>query len=565
MVLSGGPSAGPWWLDRLPDRAQVGAAPDAVPEHGASLQALLVGGLVCLLPLEPRQPTLPLFGFELTLLEASAALIGLLLAWSGRHRLFALAHVLSALMAPAHADLAGKFALRMAALAGYAWLVAAAPAGHRAALVALAVVACVLAAVALAEALGLRALDPFLNRFREMPFNVAGSRRASAFTEYPNLAAAFLLYGLVAGVGLLADRPHGWRWAIPFAALLGAGLLFTYSRGALVATALGLLALAAVRGARPPRDGALPALAAVAVLGVCAVSFAWSGEIFRLRLGSEGTSRWYFARYEPGETRLHLRPGERRTTPIRVTNGGRKAWRVGDQFHLAYHWWNLDRQLLEEGERTRLPHDLGPGESTVLDANVRAPRQEGQLLLVWDMVHENTTWFSGQGVAPRVVPAMISHLPPAEAPEPVVPSAAIDVGWQPGRWELWRLALKMWRERPLLGVGADNFRWLYGPRAGRAVWDTRVFANNLYLEAAATTGTLGLVAICGTLAASGLASARAAWRSPAATPVAAASFGLVAAIAAHGMVDYLLAFTGHYLLLAVVVGMAAAAGRGATP
>jgi hypothetical protein len=540
----------------------------------------LLVGLVCLLPLEPRQPTLPLLGFELTLLEASAALIGVLLAWTSRRRLaallrrppaplvfvtlFALVHVLSAAAAPAHADLAAKFALRMAALAGYAWLVAAAPAGHRAALWALAAVACVLAVAVLLEAWGLRALDPLLNRFREMPFNVAGSRRATAFTEYPNLAAAFLLYGLLAGAGLLSARPGGWRWAIPLAALLGCALLFTYSRGALLATVLGLLALAALLAAHRPRSGAVPALAAAGVLGLCAGSFAWEGEIFRLRLGSEGTSRWYLARYDPEETSLHLRPGEQRTTRVRVTNGGRKTWTVGDKFHLAYHWWNQDRQRSGR-QRTRLPRSLGPGESAVLDANVRAPQQEGQVLLVWDMVHEHTTWFSGQGVTPRVVPAVISRLPISEAPEPVTPAAAVDVGWQPGRWELWRLAAQMWRERPLLGVGADNFRWLYGPRAGRAVWDTRVFANNLYLESAATTGTLGLLAICGTLAASALTAAQAVWRAPGAAPVAASVGGLVAAIAAHGMVDYLLAFTAHYLVLALVVGMAAALARGATP
>jgi O-Antigen ligase len=552
--------------------------PLAVPEPRASLQALLLAGLVCLLPLEPRQPTLPLAGFELTLLEAAAAVIGLLLAWTGRRRLaqlvrrppaplvmvtaFAAAHVLSALAAPAHADMALKFALRMVALAGYAWLVAAAPAGHRAVLATLAAVACVLAVVALAEAMGLSALDPLLNRFREMPFNVAGSRRASAFTEYPNLAAAFLLYGLVAGTALLCFRPGGWRRAVPLAVLLGAGLLVTYSRGALIATGFGLLAVAALMAVRTPRTGMVPALAAVCVLGVCAASFAGAGEIFRLRLGSEGTGRWYLARYEPEETPLHLRPGEHRTTPVRVTNGGRKTWSAQDKFHLSYHWWNLDRQLLEEGERTELPRDLGPGESALVDANVRAPRQPGRVLLVWDMVHEHTTWFSGQGVAPRVVSAVISDLPPAEAAEPVPAGVASDLGWQPGRAELWRLALGMWRERPLLGVGADNFRWLYGPRAGRVLWDTRVFANNLYLEAAATTGALGLVAICGTLVASGLASARAFLDVPAAAPVAAGTLGLLAAIAVHGAVDYLLAFTGQYLVLAIVVGMAGALSRG---
>jgi hypothetical protein len=325
---------------------------------------------------------------------------------------------------------------------------------------------------------------------------------------------------------------------------------------------VGLLAIAALAAVRAPWT-AMPALAAASVLAACAAALAWSGETFRLRLASEGTGQWYLARYEPEETSLQLRPGEQRTTRIRVTNGGRKTWTSGEQFHLAYHWWNLERHLLEEGERTRLPRDIAPGESVVLDATVRAPRQAGQVLLVWDMVQEHTTWFSGQGVAPRVVPAMISTLPLGDAPAAILPRVAADVGWQPGRRELWHLAAAMWRERPLLGVGSDNFRWLYGPRAGRAVWDTRVFANSLYLETAATTGTLGLVAICGTLAFCGVASARAHWRAPAGSALAVSAFGLVVAVAAHGVVDYLLAFTGHYLLLAIVVGITAGLARGA--
>jgi hypothetical protein len=44
-------------------------------------------------------------------------------------------------------------------------------------------------------------------------------------------------------------------------------------------------------------------------------------------------------------------------------------------------------------------------------------------------------------------------------------------------------------------------------------------------------------------------------------PVAAALCGVLAAVAAHGMVDYLLASTGHYLLLAVAVGLAASLPR----
>jgi hypothetical protein len=547
----------------------------ALPETGAAFQAILLAGLVCLLPFEPRRPALPLFGFELTLLEVAAGLLALPLCWLGRRRLaelarrpplplvcitlYAAAHALSAAAAPENGALAAKFALRMAAMAAYAWLAAAVPGGHRAALGALAATSCVIAAAALAESLGLRALDPLLDRFREMPFNVAGARRATAFSEYPNLAAGFVMCGLLAGVGLLAARGAS-RWlAAPFAVLLGAGLLFTYSRGAFVAALVGLLVLAAVVVRRPPRARAVPALSALAALAVCAASFASAGEVFRLRLSGEGTDRWYLADYAPVETPLRLRAGELRTTPVRVANTGRKTWSRDEAFHLSYHWWDREQQVLADGERTRLPRDLAPGDSALLEASVRAPAQPGEYLLVWDMVHEHTTWFSGQGVAPRTVPVVVGAAPaPAVVKEPHV---APVVGWQPGRAELWRLALGMWRERPLLGVGADNFRWLYGPRAGHAFWDRRVFANNLYLEAAATTGTLGLLAIVATLGTALYGAVRAAWRTPHLLPVAAALGGVLAAVAAHGLVDYLLASTGHYLLLAVAVGLAASLPR----
>ena len=62
-----------------------------LPETGAATQAILLAGLVCLLPFEPRRPALPLFGFELTLLEAAAGLLALPLAWLGRRRLAELA------------------------------------------------------------------------------------------------------------------------------------------------------------------------------------------------------------------------------------------------------------------------------------------------------------------------------------------------------------------------------------------------------------------------------------------------------------------------------------------
>ena len=533
-------------------------------------------GLLLLLPFEPRAPVLALRDARITLLEAVAAVAVLVLAWDARGRigalarrppfpllalgLFGAAHLLSAALATEHRGLALKFALRMAAMAAFALVVAAQPPKvHGTGLVGLVTAATLVAVLAVAEGLGTRSLDAFLGAFREAPFNVAGVRRASAGTEYPNLAAAFVMYGLLASAGLLSERPRAWRAAAPLAALLSLGLLFTYSRGALVAAALGLVAVAAVR-----RSAAAAPLASLLVLGATTAGFLASGEAFRLRLGSEGISGWYGARYEPEEREMSLAPGERRTTAVTVINTGSKAWVVSEAFHLSCRWYDAERRARWDGGRTMLPRDLGPGESVRLRAELEAPASEGRFVLAWDMVHEHTTWFSEEGVPPGVVEVRVSRGAPP--PRVVTPPLRIEEKpWRPSRWELWSLALALWRESPLLGVGPDNYRRLYGPRAGRLSWDTRVFANNTLLEAAATTGLLGASALAATLVSTILVGARRLRRAPAgsrAQGVAAALLGLSLGLAAHGVVDYVLAFTGHYLLFGFVVGAVSAREEG---
>jgi hypothetical protein len=556
-------------------------APPALTGGGSlrdeRLAAIALVALVLLMPFEPRE-ALRVGGFGVTLLEGSAALAAVILAWAGRHLLlshfrrpplalvaigaYAVAHMLSAVLAPEENARAARFALRMVAMAGFAFLVAtSAPEARRKGLFALVASALVVAALALAEGLGLRRLDPALGLFREMPFNVAGARRASAGSEYPNQAAAFLMCGLLALTGLLCARPRALRVVIPLSAALVGGLLFTYSRGALVAAGVGLVAQAAVLGRRGPRDAVVP-LAVLGVLVGASALFAQSQEVFRLRAGSEGTDAWYAAAYDPVEKSLELRPGETRLTRIRVTNTGRKTWIAGPAFHLSYHWFDPALGTTEDGGRTRLLGDLGPGASVALEAEVTAPRAEGRYLLAWDMVHEHTTWFSAQGVHVAVVPVRVS-LPGSGLPQGVPDFApfARALAWRSSRAELWQLAAGMWAERPWTGFGSDSFRWTYGARAGRRYWDRRIFANDTLLEAGATTGTFGAAALVLTLATAGFAAVRSAVAAPWRSEVAASSlalFGLVLGLAAHGVVDYLLAFTGHYLLFAFVVGSCAA-------
>jgi O-antigen ligase len=422
------------------------------------------------------------------------------------------------------------------------------------ALLALAFGGAMAAGLAVAEGVGARGLDPALAAFREMPFNVAGVRRATAGSEYPNLGAACIAYGMLAATAAAAAR--GWRArtalvAVPFSL----ALLYTYSRGALVALVVGLLAAAATAGARRVR---MAPLVSLGVLGLTAATFMSGREVFQLRLASEGLDAWYGARYEPVESALSLAPGAATMTAVKVTNTGRKAWTEEGQFHLSYHWYDVERHVVMDGGRTRLPRAMGPGDSAVLTAEVRAPGRPGSYLLLWDMVQEHTSWFSGQGVRPAAVRVRVGETSPAPTAVPAAPETS-GLGWRPGRGELWSLAVRMWRAHPVLGVGPDRFRHLYGPWAGRAWWDDRVYANNLLLELAATVGTTGAALLAAAL----VAAAVRAWRArldAAAQPEAIAIVSLLAFVAAHGMVDYVLAFTGHYLVLAFALGAASGLG-----
>ena len=537
---------------------------------GVVASAAALGGLLLVLPFEPRTPLGGVFGLRVSVLEALAALAAAVLVAAGARDwrriaprapwplvllgLFAACHVASALLADEYRGESLRFALRMAALAVFAGVVALAPRpARRAGLAGLALAGGMVALLALAEGAGLRAVDPFLDLFREMRFTVGGAPRVTGGTAYPTLAAVWIGAGLLALAGHALSAAHPLPLTVAGALLATPALLDTYSRGAMAAAGGGLLvlSLAGARGFGPRAMWAM--LAALAVLAGGAALQAARREVFRLRFTAESARQWYGAAYEPAERGLSLGPGERRETVVRVENTGKLPWPAERGFALSYHWFQPGRSVLQDGGRTPLPGTLGEGQAALVRAEVVAPARSGCYLLVWDMVQEHTTWFSGQGVAPASVPVSVG----APAPDcgalmrPMSP-----VAWQPTRSELWGLAVRMWRDRPWTGVGPDNFRRLYGPYAGREFWDNRVTANNLYLETAATTGLPGLLALCAALAATAALLARELGGGGRAE--AAVLLALLTAFVVHGAVDYVLGFTGPYLLLAFIVGSACA-------
>jgi len=125
--------------------------------------------------------------------------------------------------------------------------------------------------------------------------------------------------------------------------------------------------------------------------------------------------------------------------------------------------------------------------------------------------------------------------------------------WVVGRLDLWGAALRLIQTRPLLGVGPDNFRHLYGAQLGLETWDERVQANNLYLEVLADVGLLGLAAFLWVVGAPLRRVRLLLTRGDTAIVL-----GLTVAVGAflvHGLLDSFLAFTPTALLLWMLLGM----------
>jgi hypothetical protein len=240
------------------------------------------------------------------------------------------------------------------------------------------------------------------------------------------------------------------------------------------------------------------------------------------------------------------------------------------EIRLSYHWKSEDKRqiLVFEGKRTLLPHDVNPGESVTLDAILTAPPRPGVYQLEWDMVQEHYAWFSaktgsGSQMTRHVVgeariggtarPRVQEAMPPPVSADILVNSDQATVE----RFQLWRVAFKMFQAHPITGVGPDGFRNLYGTYAGVTDWNRNIYTNNTYVEMFTNLGILGGLAF---LWLGGLAlwmAARSALREAldARWLIGVGATASVTAFFFHGLGDYFLfttpIYTVFWLLLAV--------------
>ena len=386
---------------------------------------------------------------------------------------------------------------------------------------------------------------------------VGGQLRATSTLFYPTITSMYLEVVFALGLIWVASS----RLAFAALVLVGAGIIATFTRAGLIAMAISLVTFGALVYVK--RQGVKRwerehvALALLAVILAALVMVSRSPQLLITRMSTEGSEDWYGASYEVPR-RLSMRPDSFNDIPVTLSNRGWLTWQSSalPVFALSYHWLSAETEevVIYDGLRTPFAQAVAPGEDVELRARVRAPGYPGTYLLVWDVVQEHRTWLSLEGVFPGRTTVTVEGTP-VGAPLPArgrMPAGAMRMP----RPVLWQTALQISGDHPLLGIGPDNFRHTYGRYLGLAAWDTRVHANNTYLEVLAGMGVLGLAAFGWLIVAAARAAASLVTGATAGSiALVAAAFAACTVIAAHAVVDSFLTFTSTYVVFAIAAGL----------
>ncbi len=420
------------------------------------------------------------------------------------------------------------------------------------------------ALLGLAEAFGWHVLDPVLATFKVAPTRVGGDLRVSASFQYATIAAMF--FELAAPLALVLAASAGRRWtrllALLIACLCSVMVVLTVTRAGVAALVAALALLLVLAWLRPRwRALALPTALATGSAALAFVGLAIHLDAFETRFETENDSGWYGATYEVPAS-LTLNPDSPTSATVAARNTGQATWTMAGShpFALAYRYLSADdaAQLELPATMLSLPHDVAPGEAVTLTVDVAPGLPPGDYRLAWGMLQQDVLWFHDRGDPDAET---MLHVPPGASSTPVPALGSrprSDTG--PGlvavpRQELWGAALRMIRQYPVLGIGPDNFRHVYGTYLGLSSWDERVHANNLYLELLADTGVLGAFAFAVVLAPAVVGLIRGLRAPPPIQVLWVAGFSAsLLAYLVHGFLDYFLEFTPVYLLFWLIVG-----------
>jgi hypothetical protein len=545
------------------------------------LMALLVS-----LPFEPIRPLVAL-GFvnlnHIKLLEGAIAAVWVVSLFrpgalrrlpreTGVAGLFLGVAILSALLAGPNRGEALKFVGRLATgvfvLLVVHQLVQGKPRRVTGLLWAITIGAAASALLGLGEVARLPGLEPVLQLFKLAPTHVGADLRLGASFQYATIAAAFFELAAPLALTLAVTQVHrgGQVLASGAAMLCSVAVVLTLTRAAIGALAAALALLIVLALARPRwRQFAVPTALAAVSGAVALAALGVRMPDFGSRFETENDWGWYAASYDAPAT-LTISADGPVDAVVTAHNTGQVVWTAGgsQSFALAYRWLSADAasQLDLPATSFDLPHDVAPGETVQVNVDVTARLPPGDYRLAWGMLQQHVLWFHDRGYPDAET--LVHVIGSASATPRVVdaqPRDDLTAASPPvARGELWSAALTIFRQHPLLGVGPDNFRHIYGTYLGLPTWDDRVHANNLYLELLADMGALGAIAF-GILLALPIGSLLRALATRPTWPRSLWLAGFAASLLAyflHSVLDSFLDFKSVYLLFWVVVGMAAA-------
>jgi hypothetical protein len=420
------------------------------------------------------------------------------------------------------------------------------------------------ALLVVADFLDISGIGRLLSAFRMSVAVVGAQVRASGPFQYPTIASMYLEIAFAIGLGVLVSLEAAQRAVrlvmIAALALIAEAVVLTFTRSGLltIALSLGIVGVQEWR-IRRFRGAASSLVVLTLVIGVELVS-SRSLEMLALRLTTEGQGRWFSAVFDvPSRVSLDTRTPI--DIPLTITNTGRATWDsdAAEPIQLSYHWVaeDSDEVVAWEGIRTLFGRPVRPGESVSLTAQVGGPGRPGRFRLMWDIEQEHRLWFSTEPDAYIAFSSGVVTGPVTSTRIGTGPRRIPKMAVRPSRLVLWGAAWRMFLARPLVGVGPDNYRLLYGRYSTIKEADPRVHSNSMYFEVLAGAGLIGAAALLGL----GLALGRAIMACAEGPPPAPAIAAACAAIAVHGLADSFLSFTGTYILIAVALGLASACAR----
>lgn len=410
----------------------------------------------------------------------------------------------------------------------------------------------------------------WLDSLRFQPTAAGPFMRLSGPFNHANQAAMHIeaTLPLLVTAGWLAFRRRRY---LPGGLLLVAGLIYlqsallTFSRASYATIFFSNLIAAGVlfSGQLKKRaELAVPwvGVAAFAILLVLANSLA--SPVLRLRLSSETDNEWYNLQFvAPKE--IQVAAGATTEVNVAVANQGTLVWsdKTEQPIRLGARWNGGNGDNGTSGElRWPLARTVRPGESITMTIRVAAPTAPGEYWLEWDMIQESVTWFAeknGRRTTTRVsVLENLAAVPPEEQMAP--PDFDLLRRPIPDRRTLWLLAGRQLRERPVQGIGLDNFRLTYGQVAGWQAWNTTIHTNNWYIETVVSLGLIGSLPFFIWLLLLGrdifvqlrrpqISSGNCVWQ-------IGLAVGLLSFII-HGLLDYFLLFNSTALLFWMLVGL----------